>query len=48
MLGGAIDGLRIEPGTVRPPDETSARSYFYLRVVVDVAESLEDPYAAAF
>lgn len=48
MLGGIIEGLRVEPGTVRPPDETSARSYFFLRVVVDVAESLEDPYAAAF
>ena len=48
MLGGAIDGLRVEPGTVRPPDETSARSYFFLRVVIEVAESLEDPYAAAF
>ena len=48
MLGGIIDGMRVEPGTVRPPDETSTRSYFFLRVVVEVAESLEDPYAAAF
>lgn len=48
MLGGIIEGLRVEPGTVRPPDETSARSYFFLRAVVEVAESLEDPYAAAF
>lgn len=48
MLGGIIDGFRMEPGTVRPPDENSARAYFYLRVVIDVAEKLEDPYAAAF
>lgn len=48
MLGGVIEGLRVEPGTVRPPDESSARSYFFLRAVVEVAESLEDPYAAAF
>lgn len=47
MLGGAIADLRVEPGTVRPPDESSARSYFYLRAVVGVAESLKDPYAAA-
>lgn len=44
MLGGVIEGLRVEPGTVRPPDETSARSYFYLRIVVEVAERLDDPY----
>lgn len=48
MLGGMIEGLRVEPGTVRPPDENSARSYFYLRAVVEIAESLEDPYTAAF
>lgn len=47
MLGGAIADLRVEPGTVRPPDESSARSYFFLRAVVGVAESLKDPYAAA-
>lgn len=44
MLGHVIEGFRVEPGTVRPPDESSARSYFYLRVVVDVAERLDDPY----
>jgi hypothetical protein len=48
MLGGVIDGLRVEPGVVRPPDELSARAYFYLRVVIEVAETLEDPFAAAF
>lgn len=44
MLGDVIEGLRVEPGTVRPPDETSNRSYFYLRIVVEVAERLDDPY----
>jgi hypothetical protein len=48
MLGGIIEGFRTEPGTVRPPDENSARSYFYLRAVVEVVETLEDPFAAAF
>lgn len=44
MLGGVIESLRIEPGTVRPPDENSARAYFYLRAVVGVTEDLDDPY----
>lgn len=44
MLGGIIESLRIEPGTVRPPDENSARAYFYLRAVVGVTEELDDPY----
>lgn len=46
MLGGEIDEFSVEPGVVRPPDETSSRSYFYLRVVVGVAERLDDPYWA--
>lgn len=45
MLGGLIEDFRVEPGTVRPPDELSSRAYFYLRVVVGVAERLDDPYA---
>jgi hypothetical protein len=44
MLGGAIEGMAIEPGVVRPPDETSSRSFFYLRVIVEIAERLDDPY----
>lgn len=44
MLGGIVSSVRIEPGTVRPPDESSARAYFYLRVVVGVTEELDDPY----
>lgn len=45
MLGGAIEGFVFGPGRVRPPDETSAYSYFYLPVVMHVAERLDDPYA---
>lgn len=45
MLGGNIAGLYIEPGTVRPPDESSARAYFYLRLVLKITEQLDDPYA---
>lgn len=43
MLGGNIEGFRIEPGVVRPPDESSTAAYFYLRVVVEVVEHLDDP-----
>lgn len=44
MLGGKVAGVFIEPGTVRPPEENSARAYFYLRVVLQVTEHLDDPY----
>lgn len=44
MLGGKVAGIFIEPGTVRPPDENSARAFFYLRIVLKVAERLDNPY----
>lgn len=44
MLGSKVAGVFIEPGTVRPPEENSARAYFYLRVVLQVVEHLDDPY----
>ena len=45
MLGGKIAGLYIEPGTVRPADENSARAFFYLRLVLTITEQLDDPYS---
>lgn len=44
MLGGLVSGFRLRPPTVRPPDETSARSYFYMIAEVELAERLSDPY----
>jgi hypothetical protein len=44
LLGGLVEDILVEPGTVRAPDETSSRAYFYLRVVVGVTEYLDDPY----
>lgn len=32
-------------GVVRPPDDLSAKAYFWLRVTFDLAEDNEDPYA---
>ena len=43
LLGGEIEGFLCEPGVVRPPDEISSTAYFYLRVVVELVEHLDDP-----
>ena len=43
MLGGVIEGFAVEPGVVRPPDESSTTAFFFLRVVVEVVEHLDDP-----
>lgn len=44
LFGGLAVGLSIEPGTVRPPDEVSALAYFWVRIVVEMVESLTDPF----
>lgn len=43
-LGNFITGLRIGAGVVRPPDEISAKAYFWLTVELDLVEDLSDPY----
>lgn len=45
-LGRYVTGLHIGPGVVRPPDELSAKAYFWLTITLDLAEDLDDPYAA--
>jgi hypothetical protein len=45
MLGYKVAGINIEPGVVRPADETSAKAYFWMRVVLEVTERLSDPYS---
>lgn len=44
LLGGLISGLDIEPGTVRPPDEHSAKAYFWMRVILKFVENVRDPF----
>src|ERR1044072_8057709 len=44
-LGNFVTGLRIGSGVVRPPDEISAKAYFWLTVTLDTVEDLTDPYA---
>lgn len=43
-LGGLILGLDFEPGTVRPPDEQSAKAFFWMRVILHFVEDVNDPY----
>lgn len=43
-LGRTITNIKIGPGVVRPPDEISAKAYFWLTIELELAEDLEDPY----
>jgi len=43
-LGRTITNFAIGPGVVRPPDEISAKAYFWLTIELELAEDLEDPY----
>lgn len=43
-LGNFVIGLRIGSGVVRPPDEISAKAYFWLVISLDMVEDLSDPY----
>lgn len=39
-----ITDLIIGAGTVRPPDELSAKAYFWLAITLQIVENLYDPY----
>lgn len=41
----AISRIRIGSPVCRPPDEVSSKTYFWLRVSLDMVEDLENPYA---
>lgn len=43
-LGRIVTDMYIGAGVVRPPEEISAKAYFWLNVTLDLAENLEDPY----
>lgn len=45
-LGRTVTNILIGQGVVRPPDEISAKAYFWLTIALDVAEDLETPYEA--
>lgn len=43
-LGRQVTAMYIGPGVVRPPEEISAKAYFWLTITLDIAEDMEDPY----
>lgn len=45
MLGDLIEGLTMEPGVCRPPDNISSVAYFWMRLMLRFTEDQNDPYA---
>lgn len=43
-IGNLVTGITIGSGVVRPPDEVSAKAYFWLLITLDLAEDLAEPY----
>lgn len=43
-LHGLVTHVRVEPGTVRPPDQFSSLAYCYFRVALGFVEKIDDPY----
>ena len=43
-LGKHVIGMRIGAGVVRPPDEVSAKAYFWLNLTLDIVEDLSNPF----
>jgi hypothetical protein len=43
-MGDVVTNLSIGVPVVRPPDELSAKAYFYLPVALTIAEDLDKPY----
>lgn len=44
-LENRVFQLRISPGVVRPPDDVSAKAYFWLRITIEMMENLTDPFS---
>lgn len=42
--GNAIDEVHINTGVVRPADESSSRCFCWIPIVVEVVESLDNPF----
>jgi len=41
-----VTDMKIGAGVVRPPDEISAKAYFWLNITLDIVENWEDPLDA--
>lgn len=46
-MGNTVTDMAIGVGVVRPPDELSAKAYFWLPLTLTIAEDLLDPYGEA-
>lgn len=46
-MGKTVIDIQIGVGVVRPPDELSAKAYFWLPVTLKMSEDLLDPYGEA-
>ena len=44
-MGGAITDIRYNGGVVRPPEDVSGKSFFWLLLDVELVEDLLNPYA---
>lgn len=44
-LNDRVERMSIGAGVVRPPDEISAKAYFWLTLTVHLVEDLQNPYA---
>lgn len=43
-MGNSVIDMRIGAGVVRPPDEISAKAYFWLNLTLDITENLDQPF----
>lgn len=43
-MDGRVTALTIGPGVVRPPDDLSAKAYFWLSVTLSLVEKLDTPF----
>ncbi len=44
LLGGLVNDMRMEAGTVRPPEQSTDLAFFWMHVVFSVTEYTADPY----
>jgi hypothetical protein len=44
LLGGLVDDVRMEAGTVRPPEQATDLAFFWMHVIFSVSEHPADPY----
>jgi len=43
-MGNHVINMWVGPGVVRPPDEISAKAYFWLNLTLEIVEDLADPF----